>query len=164
MYQTLLWEWQSLFILTNLECHINFSYTCVTETWLSILYGAFEVYCLACVKIIEIIQGLLNYNHFNNTYWINYIYIYIYIIRHMLLYFGYHCVPWTWMIQAWYWYIFDDVNLMNRLLLSRPLVYFILQYICNTILINIYPDDWRFAIGWKFDIFPYHALVIIRLK
>ena len=40
----------------------------------------------------------------------------------MLLHFSYRCVSWTW-AQAWYRYIFDDVNLINRLLLSSPLIY-----------------------------------------
>ena len=87
------------------------------------------------------------------------------IIRYLLLYFSYRWVPWIW-IQERYCYVFDDVHLMKRLLLSQ--LYFVLPYICNNILINIYLGDWRFAIGWKFDIFPnYHAsniLIIIRLK
>ena len=89
------------------------------------------------------------------------------IIRYLLLYFSYRCVLWTWR-QELYCYLFVDEHLMNRLLLSRSLVYFILPYICKNILTNIYPDDWRFAIGWKCDIFSHyhasHTLVIIRLK
>ena len=36
MHQTLLWWWHLLFILKNLEYHINHAYTWGTETWLSI--------------------------------------------------------------------------------------------------------------------------------
>ena len=54
------------------------------------------------------------------------------IIRYLQLCFSYRCLPWTW-IQEWYCYLFDDVHLMNRLLLFRPLIYFILPYICNNI-------------------------------
>ena len=51
----LLWWWQSFFILRNLEYHINFVYTFVTETWLCIPYRVLEGYHLACspVKIWE---------------------------------------------------------------------------------------------------------------
>ena len=70
VYQTLLWWWQSFFILINLEYHINFAYTCVTETWLCIPYGALEGYHLACVQIIGIIQAHLNHNLFNSMHFL----------------------------------------------------------------------------------------------
>ena len=81
------------------------------------------------------------------------------IIRYLLLYFSYRCVLWIW-IQKWYC-IFNDVHLMNRLLLSRLLVYFILPYICNNIFMNLKKKKFHQHLsrwlalcqGWKFDIF-----------
>ena len=43
MCQILLWWWQSFFILRNLEYHIDFGYTFVTETWLCIPYGVLTI-------------------------------------------------------------------------------------------------------------------------
>ena len=53
VFHMLLWWWQSLFILTDLDYHINFPYTNIIETWIFC-----ELYHLACVQIIGISQKL----------------------------------------------------------------------------------------------------------
>ena len=89
MFHVLLWWWQSLFILTDLEYHINFAYTNIIETWLFC-----ELYHLACVQIIGISQKLsgfesLQFCTFSVTldwHWHMLDMLYINIIRYLLLY------------------------------------------------------------------------------
>ena len=122
--------------------------------------GVLEGYHLAYVQIIGIIQAHLNYNHFNSIHFLwHWIGIDIHWIYSASISSGICCyISVTVMFheygyREWYCNVFDDVHLMNRLLLSRLLVYFIVPYLCNNILINIYVDDWHFAIRWQFDIF-----------
>ena len=158
IYQTLLWWRQSPFMLTNLEYHINFEYTSVTETWLSLM-GYLKVTTWHVFKLSK---------SFRN-FWIT-ITLFLYIFRD----FGLALTHTGWTLYQYHkvfadislsplcsmnmdagmaLVFFDDVKFIKRLLLPRALVYFILPYICNNILINIYPDDWRFAIRWQFDVF-----------
>ena len=148
-------------MLRNLEYHINFGYTFVTETWslhvsrmgyLKVttwhvfrLLASFTLIWITIISILYIFCGTgLALTHTGYT---TYQYHKVSAVIFQLPLCSMNMD--TRMVLM----VFDDVHLMKRLLLSRMLVYFILPYICNNIFINIYPGDWRFAIGWKFDIF-----------
>ena len=142
----------------NTTYHIKFAFTIVTATWLLIQRGVLKCYHLACFQIVEIIQELPELWSFQSYTlsvaldWHRHMLDirYMNIIRYILLYFSYLCVPWTW-IQSWYyWYLlqrecFDDVNLVNRLLLSCITNIFLLLYVCYSILSIIYPGGWCFV-------------------
>ena len=130
MFHMLWWCWQSLFLLTDLEYHINFAYTNIIETWLFC-----ELYHLACVQIIGISQkfsGLESPQFWTfsvalDWHWHILDILYINIIRYLLLYFNKLCVRITTEVTYWWskslnrnWFIIfcQQIQLLNGVILD----------------------------------------------